>query len=105
MSLVRACTRAELPEGTVKQVDVGGKPVALCNAGGAIHALGGVCPHVGGPIGDGFVEEPGVIRCPWHGWGFEVATGKCLNVPRAALPVYRVEVQGEDVLVDVAPPG
>lgn len=103
MALVRVCSQAELPPGAVLQVEVGGKPVALCNRGGTLHALGGTCPHVGGPLGEGSLDPQGALRCPWHGWGFDPATGKCLNVPRAAVPRFAVQLEGQDVLVGDAP--
>ena len=103
MAFVRACAVGELPPGAVLQVEVGGQRVALCNHGGALRALGGTCPHVGGPLGEGHLDESGALRCPWHGWGFDPGSGKCLNIPRAAVPVYAVKVEGDDVLVEDTP--
>jgi nitrite reductase (NADH) small subunit len=69
----------EIPPGTGKELVAGGRVVALYNVEGAFHALDGVCPHAGGPIGKG--ELTGcVVTCPWHGWQFDVTTGRhCLN--------------------------
>ena len=99
---VQVASAAELPPGTVKEVEVAGRKVALLNDGAALHAFAGVCPHAGGPLGEGLLVD-GVLRCPWHGWGFDVATGRCKNVPRAALVRHAVKVEGDAVLVDDQP--
>ena len=89
----------EFPEGCGRQVAAGGKAVALFRVGGALHALDGVCPHRGGPLGEGAVAD-GVVTCPWHGWRFEVATGRCLNVPGKVQPRVAVREEGGDVVVE-----
>jgi nitrite reductase/ring-hydroxylating ferredoxin subunit len=95
---VKVAKSDEVPEGKGKQVSAGGKAVAVFRVGGALHAMDGVCPHRGGPLGEGAVAD-GIVTCPWHGWRFEVATGKCVNVPgkvQACLPVR--EESGEIVV-------
>ena len=81
----------EFPPGTRRRVEIGGRPIVLFNVDGAFYALLDRCPHQGGPLsrGDqiGLVESstPGtysycrrgqIIRCPWHHWEFDMATGK-----------------------------
>ena len=57
------------------EVVVGEQIVALFSVGGELFALDGVCPHQGGPLGEG--ELIGcVVTCPWHGWQFDVRTGQ-----------------------------
>ena len=53
MPFVKVGTVAQLPPGSVMQVDVGGNAYAVCNVGGELHALDGDCPHSGGPLGEG----------------------------------------------------
>ena len=85
---------AELAEGDVLEAMVQGVPVALIRLDGVVHALSGVCPHAGGPIADGTLED-GEITCPWHGWGFNVSTGVCAVDPDAPLQRYpSVELDG-----------
>lgn len=100
---VQVASAADLPPGTVKEVQVAGKPVALVNDGAAIHAFAGVCPHAGGPLGEGHLDAGGVLRCPWHGWAFDVASGQCKNVPRALLARHAVKREGEAILVEDQP--
>ncbi len=97
---VKVCASADLPEGGSRQCDVGGRKVALFRAGGVPFALDGVCPHRGGPLGEGKVDG-GVVTCPFHGWRFEVRTGSCLNVPGKVQASFPVREEGGSVLVEV----
>jgi len=65
----------ELPEGRVKTVVAGHKGLAMTNVDGIISALDNKCPHQGGPLGEGCIEN-GLLRCPWHGWDFDPISGK-----------------------------
>jgi pyruvate oxidase len=65
----------ELPEGRVMTVTAGQKQIALSHFEGNFCALDNKCPHQGGPLGEGSIEN-GVLRCPWHGWDFYPCTGK-----------------------------
>ena len=70
----------ELPDGRVKTVTVGTLSLALVHYSGQYSAMDNRCPHQGGPLGEGSIEE-GVggqcwLRCPWHGWDFDPLTGK-----------------------------
>lgn len=95
---IRVAKLSEIPPGTCKEVEVADRVVAIFNVAGQLHALDGICPHVGGPLGQGALHGK-VVTCPWHGWQFDVTTGA--NILRATLAQHRfqVEVQGDDVLV------
>jgi nitrite reductase/ring-hydroxylating ferredoxin subunit len=49
--------------------------VAIANVDGTLHAIDGLCPHQGGPLGTGELCGT-VLTCPWHGWQFDVTTGR-----------------------------
>jgi pyruvate oxidase len=70
----------ELPERRVKTVTVGTKSLALVHYDGKYSAMDNRCPHQGGPLGEGAIEEGNDgqcwLRCPWHGWDFDPLTGK-----------------------------
>ena len=76
-----------------------GKSVALFNVGGTICALDGTCPHAGGPLGEGSLEDD-IVTCPWHGWSFNVKTGDCQNNPDAAATCLKVSVRGEEIILE-----
>lgn len=79
-------------------VRVGGADVALISTREGVFAMDNVCPHSGGSLGDGQVEQ-GVVTCPLHGWQFECRTGRSLTETRAPQKVYPVKVEGGQVFV------
>ncbi|AXT19124.1 thiamine pyrophosphate-binding protein [Flavobacteriaceae bacterium AU392] len=66
--------KSELPEGRVKTVTADHKGICLTHYKGKFSALDNKCPHQGGPLGEGSIEN-GLLRCPWHGWDFDPCTG------------------------------
>jgi thiamine pyrophosphate-dependent acetolactate synthase large subunit-like protein/nitrite reductase/ring-hydroxylating ferredoxin subunit len=66
--------KKELPEGRVKTVTANHKGICLTHFKGKFSALDNRCPHQGGPLGEGSIEN-GLLRCPWHGWDFDPCTG------------------------------
>ena len=87
-----------LAEGEVMAVTVGGKPVALTRHEGRYGALCGVCPHAGGPLGEGEIDF-GLLVCPWHGREFDPVTGECQGYAEAVAS-YPVEVRADGIYVD-----
>jgi nitrite reductase (NADH) small subunit len=95
--LLHLCAKGELPEpGKVKEFTAGGKTLCVANVDGVICALGNECPHEGGPLSDGTVEE-GKVVCPWHGWCFEPSSGRASHFPRAGVDVYKINIIENDV--------
>jgi NAD(P)H-dependent nitrite reductase small subunit len=90
---VPVLSTAELPPGQAVEVTVEGRAVALFNVGGTFYALTNLCPHRGGPLGQGFLEGT-EVSCPWHNYTFDVRTGE--NVVSADLKVARYDVKVED---------
>ncbi|MBL4606127.1 MAG: Rieske 2Fe-2S domain-containing protein [Flavobacteriaceae bacterium] len=66
--------RKDLPEGRVKTVTANHRGICLTHYKGKFSALDNRCPHQGGPLGEGSIEN-GLLRCPWHGWDFDPCTG------------------------------
>ena len=97
---VKMATLEELPPGSAREVEHEGRIYALFNVDGEISAIDGVCPHQGGPLAEGRLDGTCVV-CPWHGWRFDVRSGKTPLGPKIKQPVYEVKVEGQDVLVHV----
>ena len=97
------CRVGDLAQGASKVVEVGGKLVALFRQADGFHAIDDVCPHMGGSLGDGYVED-GIVTCPWHAWRFRVADGTWADNPRVKIPAYPVRVVGDEVQVEVPDP-
>lgn len=108
-------SRAQAPSpGSLRVVEAGGRPVGLFNVGGRFFALADRCPHRGAPlcshgevvgavipIGDRLhlIAEGEFIRCPWHKWDFEIATGRSPVSPRLQVRRYTVRFEGDDIVV------
>ncbi|ADV63662.1 Rieske (2Fe-2S) iron-sulfur domain protein [Isosphaera pallida ATCC 43644] len=95
---VRLTTVAEVPPGEAREFEVDGRVIAVFNLHDRFVAVDGVCPHQGGPLADGEVEN-GVVTCPWHGWRFHLETGTCPDARRATIEVFPVKVEGDEILV------
>ncbi len=70
----------EVPPGERIFIEIGDTPVVVFNVGGQFYAIGDVCTHDGGPLGDGELEDYQVI-CPRHGARFDIRTGEALTLP------------------------
>ena len=101
MAWTKVATVGDLPTDSVIEVEHGGNLYAICNAGGEFRALSGVCPHEGGPLGQGNVVE-GLLVCPWHMWEFDACSGACMVDDAMGIPTYPVKVEGGAILVDLA---
>jgi nitrite reductase/ring-hydroxylating ferredoxin subunit len=103
--------------GTARHVEVGGRGIAVFNADGTFYAVKDVCPHQGARLSTGQVvgwvraSQPGCyqfdadrkfVRCPWHGWEYDLRTGQSwFNPRRDRVRAYEVSVQsGEAVTAD-----
>ena len=92
---IRVATVTEIPVGGMRIVLDGLAVVA--NVQGRLHAFGNICPHAGGPIGEGFLEEC-VVECPWHAGQWDITTGQALTpLATADIPVFEVRITGEAV--------
>ncbi len=73
-------------------VELAGKSIVLFNLAGKLFAIGDVCSHDNGPVGDGEIEGDEII-CPRHGARFDIITGKATSLPALVdIPAYPVRV-------------
>ena len=88
----------ELPEGRVKSVTCQHRTVCMTHYDGQYAALDNRCPHQGGPLGEGSIEN-GWLRCPWHGWDFHPLQGNSPAGHDDGVETFPVEVRGDGVYV------
>lgn len=93
-------TVSDVAPGSGKIFELDGNSIAVWNLNGNFFAFQNICPHRGGPVGEGEVEGT-VITCPWHGWSFDITTGASPINPAAKLTRYDVKVEGDEVKVAV----
>ncbi|HEU4401002.1 MAG TPA: Rieske (2Fe-2S) protein [Candidatus Polarisedimenticolia bacterium] len=102
MPITARCGRAEeIPPGGSKVVQINEHVVAIFNMGGAFYALDNTCPHQGGPLGEGYLEETGVISCPWHGWTFDLKTGISPIDPDVSVRRYPIRIEAGEIIVEI----
>ena len=110
---------AEAPaEGSVRMLDIGTHRIGLYRVSGRLYALANRCPHRGAPLCSGMVATPlettedevalgasaTVVRCPWHKWEFDIASGRSLVDDRLRVRRYAVRVEEEQVVVTLDQP-
>ena len=123
MAAVVVATVDEIPPGERKLIVPfrGEAGIGVFNVNGSFYALRNVCPHNVGPLCTGrvsgravaeatvsddpaglrYIRDGEIIRCPWHQWAFEIATGRCLADPSIRVKTFKVRVDGNNVLVEV----
>ena len=96
----KAAKISDFEEGKGIVVSIGGRDIALFKSAGAFYAINNVCPHRGGPLGEGFVEGA-EVTCPWHAWAFDLKTGECSTLPGERQPTYPTKIQNSELFIDV----
>ena len=92
--------KRDLPEGRVKTVTANHKGICLTHYKGKFSALDNRCPHQGGPLGEGSIEN-GMLRCPWHGWDYDPHTGKPPGGYDDGVDTFEVKEEGDAVFVGI----
>jgi 3-phenylpropionate/trans-cinnamate dioxygenase ferredoxin component len=91
----------ELPNGERLFVEIDDKPMVIFNIAGNYFAIGDLCSHDDGPLGDGELDGYSII-CPRHGASFDVRTGKVLSLPAIVdIPAYPVKVEAGQISVGI----
>jgi 3-phenylpropionate/trans-cinnamate dioxygenase ferredoxin subunit len=98
---VVVCRRDDMKSGEARRFDVGAHRVALVRIGDDFYAIGDRCSHEDYSLAEGEVwEDERELECPRHGSTFDLTTGEACSLPAIKpVPVYQVEVSGDDVAV------
>ena len=111
---IRVCRLEDLPPGSRKIVPGGRFGIGVFNRDGNLYALANYCPHSGAPVCLGavtgttesaasyhatWVNEGRILRCPWHGWEFDLSTGKSVASPTRRVKTYPVHVESGYIVV------
>ena len=92
-----------IPEGSGGAFQVGERLVAVFNRGGQYFAIDDLCPHMGASLGAGYMDEEGVVTCPWHAWHFSVCDGTWCDNPRIKIDAFETRVVGDEIQVRATP--
>jgi nitrite reductase (NADH) small subunit len=111
-----ACAVGDLAPGERRIIEIEGRSIGIFNVDGRFYALHNGCPHKGGPLCEGrlggttltvrgrafpYGREGQVLRCAWHGWEFDITTGRALADAGVRARTYRVEVEDGAVVLDL----
>ena len=88
----------DIPPGTGRTVEINGVWIALFNVDGTFYAIDNACPHAGGPLGEGRLCGT-VVACPWHGWEFNITTGRREDNPDFEVACCEVRIEGESIQI------
>jgi nitrite reductase (NADH) small subunit len=96
---IRICAQSELPQpGNLREFSVSGRTLCVANIEGAIRVLDGICPHEGGPLAEGTIDQ-GCIVCPWHSYAFNLHTGEAEGEPTLKAEVFEATIEGGELRV------
>lgn len=110
------CKADELLPGQRLVTDLGGRSVGIFNVDGRFYALHNRCPHRGGPLclgpvtgltrsttdfGYAYGDEGRILRCAWHGWEFEIETGRAVTDPKMRAKTFPVTLEAGEVVVHI----
>lgn len=115
------CRTSELGPGELTRAQVGPIPVVVIRASdGTLHGLVAKCLHQGGPLDKGKLYEhmtPGVdlgeyipqegceiLKCPWHGYEYDIRTGCVIADPSRRLQQIAVREEGDEIVAELVPP-
>ena len=91
----------DIPSGERKRIEVNGKRITLFNINGEYYAINDTCPHKGtAPLIRGTLDGVG-IKCPNHGYRFDLKTGECNVAPTFNANTYPVKVKDGNILLDL----
>ena len=97
---IEIATVEDLLPGRALECVASGKIIALFRIDDQFHALDGICPHQGGPLGKGKLQGC-VVTCPWHGWRFNVTDGAYQSNQTLFQKSYPVKIERGKVLVNM----
>ena len=101
MGFMRVARKDEIAAGSIREFQVEGLTVAIANVGNKFYAINNTCLHRGGPLAQGELHGA-VVTCPWHGWQYDVTTGKLAANPAVGVKTYSIEVRGEDLWIEAS---
>ena len=108
MAKVKVAAINEIPVNSMRKFEVNGTTVLVANVAGSFYAIADRCTHLGGSLSKGELNGK-VVTCPRHGAQFDVTTGEAIGEASIAFlkmkvkaePAFRVEVAGDDILVEL----
>ncbi len=93
---VYLCRIDEVPNGRGRTIEAAGARLAVIRDGDSVVVISDHCPHAGGSLGSGWVED-GELLCPLHRWRFRHRDGRCTTTRGHDVHPYRVKLDDSAV--------
>jgi nitrite reductase/ring-hydroxylating ferredoxin subunit len=97
---IRVANVSEISPSKAREIEHQGRVIAIFQVGEEYQAIDGICPHQGGPLAEGPLDGT-CVTCPWHGWQFDVVTGKTPLGTRVKQEVFPVKREGDEIFVEL----
>ena len=98
MNWKRVCAAAEVPENTLKKINVDGIDIIIANYHDGFRGFPPSCPHMEEPLASSGMLEDGVLTCSKHLWQWDLRTGEMVGMAEKPLLFYEVKTEGDDVM-------
>ena len=100
----KIATTDEVAPGELKQFELDGRPVGLCNLGGEFYAFEDICTHQFAYLSEGEFDGEKEVKCPLHGARFDVQSGEAKSLPAVkSLPTHEVKVEDGGIYIRLNP--
>lgn len=97
---VKLCDVSEIPEGQMKIFNMHNIEFVVVNQNKKFNAVYNKCPHMGGSLGDGSVDDSGYLTCPLHNWQFDLSTGKGPEGYEDSVPTFELDIRENSIFIN-----
>ena len=101
MSYLKVTKTSEVKEGKGSLFRLKNRTFAIYKINGKFMAIDDICNHKGFSLCSGTLMEGGIVSCSGHGWRYKISSGENLTLPGLDLEVYKLKIEGEDILIDI----
>ena len=98
--MIEVAKVSELRRDGRKLIEINNKKIVLIFLSGEVIAIDAICPHQGGPLYQGSIEDK-EITCPSHSFSFDLDTGNCINLPGFKVHKYKTQLDKERVMIEI----
>ncbi len=99
-NFVNLCNISDIPKNGMKIFNMNNIEFVIVNQNKKYYAVYNKCPHMGGSLGDGSIDDSGYLTCTLHNWQFDLETGKGTEGYEDSVPTFELDIQGDSICVN-----
>lgn len=96
----KVCQKSDIPKDGMRIFNIDLIEFVIANRDSQFFAVYNKCPHMGGSLGDGSIDEKEYLTCPLHNWQFDLNTGKGPEGYEDSVPTFELDVRGESIFIN-----